>query len=223
MSPSNNQDRAQDHAGASDPTNADQSSAARWLDPVFLRPHFEGKSILVAVTGGIAAYKACTIVSRLAQAGAQVTVAMTPSATNFVTPTTFQALSGNPVYTSSWEHIESSDPQHIALADRCDAAIVAPCTMNTLANLVQGRTDDVVSLILSAINRQITPVLLALAMNDTMWNQPSTGRNVAQAQDDGFTLVGPGEGWQACRHSGTGRMSEPESCIRAIAEALGAC
>ena len=192
----------------------------QWLDPSFLRPHFEGKSILVAITGGIAVYKVCTIVSRLAQAGAQVTVAMTPSATKFVTPLTFQALSGNPVYTSSWEHLESYDPQHISIADRCDAAIVAPCTMNTLAKLVHGQTDDVVSLILSAINRKKTPVLLAPAMNDNMWSQPSTARNIEQAMTDGYTLVGPGIGWQACRHAGTGRMSEPEACIQAIAHAI---
>src|SRR5690606_22803635 len=143
-----------------------------WLDPVFLRSRFENKSVLIGISGGIAGYKTCTIVSRLAQAGAQVTVAMTPAATKFVTPITFQALSGNPVYTSSWEHIESKDPQHISLADRCDVALVAPCTMDCLSKLVHGRTDDVVTLILSAIDRKKTPVFLAPAMNDAMWNQP---------------------------------------------------
>ena len=200
--------------------SADQSSGQDWLDPAVLRPHFENKSIFVGISGGIAVYKVCTIVSRLAQAGAQVTVAMTPAATKFVTPTTFQALSGNAVYTSSWEHIESKDPQHISLADRCDAAIIAPCTMNTLANLVNGHTDDVVTLILSAIDRKKTPVLLAPAMNDNMWTQPSNQRNVETAVADGFTLVGPGHGWQACRHTGTGRMSEPEACIEALVHAL---
>lgn len=199
----------------------DCTSDQDWLDPVFLRTHFENKSILIGISGGIAVYKVCTIVSRLAQAGAQVTVAMTPAATKFVNPITFQALSGNPVYTSSWEHVESKDPQHISLADRCDAAMVVPCTMNTLANLVHGQTNDVVTLILSAVVREKVPVLLAPAMNDAMWNQPSTQRNVKLAEEDGFTLVGPGHGWQACRHTGTGRMSEPESCIQAIAQALG--
>jgi len=200
--------------------DSDCSCNQDWLDPVFLRTHFENKSILVGISGGIAVYKVCTIVSRLAQAGANVTVAMTPAATKFVTPTTFQALSGNPVYTSSWEHIESKDPQHISLADRCDAALVAPCTMNTLANLVQGRTDDVVSLILSAIDRNRVPVMLAPAMNDAMWGQPSNLRNVELAVSDGFTLVGPGVGWQACRHSGTGRMSEPADCLKALKQAM---
>ena len=192
-----------------------------WLDPVFLRSRFENKSVLIGISGGIAVYKACTIVSRLAQAGAQVTVAMTPAATKFVTPITFQALSGNAVYTSSWEHIESKDPQHISLADRCDVALVAPCTMDCLSKLVHGRTDDVVTLILSAIDRKKTPVLLAPAMNDAMWNQPSNLRNVDLAIADGFGMIGPGVGWQACRHTGTGRMSEPQDCIRALWEALG--
>ncbi len=196
-------------------------NAKNWLAPDTLRPHVEGKSILVGISGGIAVYKVCTIVSRLAQAGAQVTVAMTPAATKFVSSITFQALSGNPVYTSSWEHIESKDPQHISLADRCDLALVAPCTMDMLSKLVHGRTDDVVSLILSAVNRQRTPVLLAPAMNDQMWNQPSNLRNVALAQQDGFTQIGPGVGWQACRHTGTGRMSEPVDICRAISERLG--
>ncbi|MEZ6165180.1 MAG: flavoprotein [Phycisphaerales bacterium] len=196
-------------------------NAKNWLAPDALRPHVEGKSILVGISGGIAVYKVCTVVSRLAQAGAQVTVAMTPAATNFVTPITFQALSGNPVYTSSWEHIESKDPQHISLADRCDLALVAPCTMDMLSKLVHGRTDDVVTLILSAINRKNTPVILAPAMNDQMWNQPSNLRNVELAKQDGFLQVGPGVGWQACRHTGTGRMSEPEDICRAICKAMG--
>tara|TARA_A100000171_G_scaffold51663_1_gene66681 strand:+ start:8334 stop:8942 length:609 start_codon:yes stop_codon:yes gene_type:complete len=197
------------------------SNAKNWLAPDSLRPHVEGKSILVGISGGIAVYKVCTVVSRLAQAGAQVTVAMTPAATNFVTPITFQALSGNPVYTSSWEHIESKDPQHISLADRCDLALIAPCTMDMLSKLVHGRTDDVVTLILSAINRTKTPVILAPAMNDQMWNQPSNLRNVKLAEQDGFKQVGPGVGWQACRHTGTGRMSEPEDICRVVCETLG--
>lgn len=180
---------------------------------------FRSRRVLVGVCGGIAAYKTCTIVSRLAQAGAEVTVAMTESATRFVTPLTFQALSGRPVYTSAWEHIESHDPQHIALAGRADLAIVAPCTMDALARLATGRTDDVVTLILSAIDRTKTPVLLAPSMNAVMWQQPSTQRNLATLKADGFEFVGPADGWQACRTIGTGRMSEPEEILVA-AQAL---
>ncbi len=190
------------------------------LDPAELRPRFQGRRILIGVSGGIAAYKVCTVVSRLAQAGAEVTVLMTEAATRFVTPLTFQALSARPVYTSSWQHTEASDPQHIALADRCEAALIAPCTMDMMAKLATGRTDDVISLALSAINRSTTPVLLAPAMNDVMWNQPSTRRNAAQLEADGFRLVGPGTGWQACRHVGTGRMVEPEDLIEALSRSL---
>jgi len=175
-----------------------------------------GARVLVGVTGGIAAYKTAMLVSRLAQAGAEVTVAMTDAATKFVTPLTFQALSGRPVYTSPWQHIESSDPQHIALASAATVAIVAPCTMDCLATLATGRTDDVVTLILSAVDRAKTPVLLAPAMNTVMWQQPSTTRNVATLKSDGFVIVGPEDGWQACRNVGPGRMSEPEDLFRQI-------
>ncbi|MEL6740652.1 MAG: flavoprotein [Planctomycetota bacterium] len=193
-----------------------------WLDPSMLRAHVEGRSVFVGVCGGIAVYKVCTLVSRLAQAGAEVTVAMTPSATRFVSALTFQALSGRAVYTSPWDHIESQDPQHIALADRTDVAIVAPCTMDTMGKLASGRTDDVVTLILSAIDRAKTPVLLAPAMNEVMWNQPSTRRNAETLRGDGFGVLSPGNGWQACRHEGAGRLPEPEELAEAVAKALAA-
>ena len=179
-----------------------------------------GRRIFVGVTGGIAAYKTAMLVSRLAQRGAEVTVAMTEAATHFITPLTFQALSARPVYTSAWEHIESKDPQHISLADSADAVVVAPCTMDCMAKLATGRTDDVVTLILSAVDRTKTPVLLAPSMNNVMWAQPTTQRNLRTLLDDGFEIVGPGDGWQACRHTGTGRMSEPEQILEALLQAL---
>lgn len=179
-----------------------------------------GVNVLVGVGAGIAAYKTCQLVSRLAQSGASVTVAMTESATRFVTPLTFQALSGRPVYTSAWEHIESADPQHVSLARNCQVAIVAPCTMDLMAKLAMGRCDDVVTLILSAIDRARTPVLLAPAMNAAMWGQPSTQRNLVTLKSDGFGIVGPDEGWQACRTSGPGRMSEPDALFDAVVAAI---
>ncbi|MBS0197164.1 MAG: hypothetical protein JSR77_10435 [Planctomycetes bacterium] len=197
--------------------NPRQSPAA---DPAVLRPVVAGKRILVGVTGGIAAYKTATIVSRLAQAGANVTVAMTDAATHFVTPLTFQSLSANHVYTSSWEHVDSKDPQHISLASGADLAVVAPCTMDCMAKLAAGFTDDVVTLILSAVDRVRTPVLLAPAMNTVMWRQPATQRNFARLAEDGFRFIGPGDGWQACRMVGEGRMSEPEDILAAIAQTL---
>jgi len=124
------------------------------------------------------------------------------------------------VYTSSWDHLESKDPQHISLASSLDAAVIAPCTMDCMANLASGRTSDVVTLILSAIDRRKTPVLLAPSMNAVMWAQPSTQRNLATLIEDGFQIVGPDDGWQACRTNGTGRMSEPEAILAALATAM---
>ena len=184
-----------------------------------LRSRVEGHTILIGICGGIAAYKTATVVSRLAQAGAKVVVAMTPAATKFVAPLTFQALSANPVYCSPWDHIDAMDPQHISLASRSRVALVAPCTMDCMARLAGGRADDVVSLILSAIDRSRTPVLLAPAMNTVMWRQAATQRNAAQLAADGFEFVGPGTGWQACREVGEGRRSEPEELLEAVAAA----
>ncbi|MDX2115008.1 MAG: flavoprotein [Planctomycetota bacterium] len=181
---------------------------------------FRGARIIVGVTGGIAVYKSATLVSRLAQAGADVTVLMTEAATRFVTPLTFQALSARPVYTSAWQHTEAHDPQHIALARSASAAVIAPCTMDCMARLAQGLTDDVVTLVLSAVDRSRTPVLLAPSMNEVMWAQPATQRNARQLAADGFTLVGPASGWQACRAVGPGRMVEPEELFSALAAAL---
>lgn len=183
---------------------------------------WRGRRVLVGVTGGIAAYKVCTVVSRLAQAGAEVTVAMTEAATKFVGPVTFQALSGRPVFTSAWDQLDGADPQHIRLASALDVAVVAPCTMDFLAKLATGRTDDMVSLILSAVDRARTPVLLAPSMNAAMWAQPSTQRNLRTLAEDGFSFVGPAEGWQACRTVGAGRMSEPEEILSALAAAVKA-
>jgi phosphopantothenoylcysteine decarboxylase/phosphopantothenate--cysteine ligase len=202
-------------AGSGKPTGSGVSGSASALGDAA-----RGARVLVGVTGGIAAYKTAMVVSRLAQAGAEVTVAMTEGATKFVTPLTFQALSGRPVYTTPWEHIEASDPQHIALASAARLAIVAPCTMDCLARLATGRADDVVTLILSAVDRKKCPVLLAPAMNSVMWSQPATQRNLATLREDGFEIIGPDEGWQACRQVGPGRMSEPEAILERAAALL---
>jgi len=185
-----------------------------------LKPDRPTPRIIIGITGGIAVYKVATVVSRLSQSGADVTVVMTEAATRFVAPLTFQALSANPVYTSPWDHIENRDPQHISLALRADVCVIAPCTMDCMAKLATGRTDDVVTLIVSAIDRAKTPVLLAPSMNSVMWSQASTQRNLATLRADGFGMIGPDDGWQACRHTGTGRMSEPEAILEAIAGAL---
>jgi phosphopantothenoylcysteine decarboxylase/phosphopantothenate--cysteine ligase len=181
-----------------------------------------GRRIIVGLTGGIACYKIAYLVSRLVQEGDAVTVAMTEAATRFVTPLTFQALSGNPVYTNQWEHVESKDPQHIATARRADAMIIAPSSMDMLAKLAIGRTDDVVSLLVSAIDRAKQPVLLAPSMNAAMYGQPSTQRNLEQLRADGFHIIEPASGWQACRTEGVGRLPEPEALFEEINRVLNA-
>lgn len=184
------------------------------------RDPVNGRSIIVGLTGGIACYKVANVVSALAQRGATVTVVMTDAATRFVTPLTFQALSGRPVYTSPWDHIESSDPQHISLARAADLMLVAPCTMDMLARLATGRADDVVSLVAAGIDPRTTPVLLAPSMNATMWSQASTQRNLTQLEADGFRIVQPGDGWQACRTEGIGRLPEPDELLAAVVDVL---
>lgn len=204
------------------PAQADRGDSARGATSDGSDPAraLAGRRIIVGITGGIAAYKTAELVSRLVQAGADVTVAMTPAAGRFVAPLTFEALSGQAVYTSAWEPDSPGDPQHVALARSADAVVVAPCTMDCLARLATGLADDIVTLIVAAVDRHRTPVILAPAMNATMWSQPSTQRNVATLRGDGYVLVGPTTGWQACRTQGPGRMSEPGELLDAIADAI---
>lgn len=181
-----------------------------------------GRRLIVGLTGGIACYKVASVVSALVQDGADVTVAMTDAATRFIAPLTFEALSGRPVYTSQWEHVEAHDPQHIALAREAHLMLIAPCTMDMLARLASGRCDDVVSLIAAAIDPAQTPVLLAPSMNTVMWRQKSTRRNLARLEEDGFRVIAPGDGWQACRSVGPGRLAEPEQIVAEAKAALTA-
>ncbi len=178
------------------------------------------KRILLIVSGGIAAYKVCHVVSALAQRGAEVTVAMTEAATRFVTPLTFQSLSGRPVFTSQWDQFDQADPQHVRLAHGLDAALVAPCTMNTVARLTHGFVDDAVTAILAAVDRSRVPVLIAPSMNAEMWDQPATQRNLTTLREDGFRVIEPAVGWQACRREGAGRLPEPADLLEALAEAV---
>lgn len=174
------------------------------------------RRVIVGVTGGIACYKIAQVVSRLVQADVDVTVAMTDAATRFITPLTFEALSGRAVYSSQWQHIESHDPQHISLARAAEVMLIAPCTMDMLAKLAHGRCDDVVSLIASALDWTQQAMLIAPSMNEVMWNQQATQRNVEQLKADGCEIIEPGEGWQACRTEGKGRLAEPEVIVDAV-------
>jgi phosphopantothenoylcysteine decarboxylase/phosphopantothenate--cysteine ligase len=180
----------------------------------------KGRRIAVGVCAGIASYKVCGVVSTLAQAGAEVTVAMTQDAQRFVTPLVFQSLAGRPVLTSPWESVQPADPQHIRAAASLDAFLIAPCTMDMLAKLATGRCDDMVSLLAASVERKRTRVLLAPSMNETMWHQPSTQRNLAMLRDDGFIVLDPATGWQACRAIGPGRLPEADDLVDALAESL---
>jgi phosphopantothenoylcysteine synthetase/decarboxylase len=173
-----------------------------------------GRSVLVCVCGGIAAYKVCDVVSKLSQAKASVTVAMTAEALHFVGATTFQALTANPVYTDLWIPIGGRDPQHIRLAQQSDLILVAPCTGNMLAKMANGIADELVSVLLLAADPK--RVVIAPAMNEGMWNHPATQRNARRVFEDGVQFIGPGEGWQACRTVGVGRMSEPKEILEAV-------
>lgn len=165
---------------------------------------------LVVVCGGIAAYKTCTLVSRLVQAGATTTVVMTDAAQRFVTPLTFQTLTGRPVYSSLWQAEENYDSQHIGLARGIDLAIVAPATANIIARLASGLCDDLPTTCLCALPANV-PVLFAPAMNADMWQNPITQRNAQTLRQTlNWQQVGPETGWQACRTRGPGRMAEPQ-------------
>jgi len=194
------------------------------LTPEFLaslRGALGQRRVLVGVGAGIAAYKVCSVVSALAQCGAEVQVAMSEGATRFVAPLTFEALSGRPVLTSVWTQHEPGDPQHIAAAGRTDLMLVAPCTMDQLSRFAAGRADDIVSLLVASIDRARTPVLLAPSMNDAMWRQPATQRNLRLLTDDGFEILQPALGWQACRTVGVGRLPEPEQILSALVARSG--
>ena len=177
----------------------------------------QGREILVGVTGGIAAYKAADLVSLLAQEGAAVSVVMTEHATRFVGPLTFQALSRRPVYTDLFAE-GAYEADHIALADRAEAAVVAPATANVIGKLAAGIADDLLSTVLVALR---VPVILAPAMNEAMWNHPAVQANVETLRRRGVRFVGPEEGRLACGTEGPGRMAEPETILAEIVAVLG--
>ena len=169
-----------------------------------------GKRITLGVTGGIAAYKAAELVRLLVKLGANVKVVMTEAATRFVTPVTFQALSGNLVFADQWDPRIANNMPHIELSREADLILVAPASADFLAKLTHGLADDLLSTLALARN---CPLLVAPAMNLQMWNNPATQRNVATLRGDGITLLGPASGEQACGETGQGRMIEPEEIV----------
>ena len=167
-----------------------------------------GRHIVLGLSGGIACFKSAELVRALTQAGASVQVVMTEAACQFITPVTMQALSGQPVVLSQWDVREPNNMAHINLSREADAILVAPASADFMAQLAQGRANDLLALLCLARPIAACPLLLAPAMNREMWDHPATRRNCAQVVADGATLLGPGNGDQACGETGDGRMLE---------------
>ncbi|MGE5470659.1 MAG: bifunctional phosphopantothenoylcysteine decarboxylase/phosphopantothenate--cysteine ligase CoaBC [Bacteroidota bacterium] len=171
------------------------------------------KSIILGVTGGIAAYKAAELVRLLGKQGADVQVAMTEGATHFVASTTFQALSGKPVFTDQWDQRMPNAMAHIDLSRSADLILIAPASADFLARIAHGFANDLLATMVLARD---CPLLVAPAMNRQMWENPATQRNVAQLAADGIQILGPASGEQACGEIGAGRMLEPEEIVEEV-------
>ncbi|WP_305073501.1 bifunctional phosphopantothenoylcysteine decarboxylase/phosphopantothenate--cysteine ligase CoaBC [Propionivibrio sp.] len=173
----------------------------------------KGKRIALGVTGGIAAYKAAELVRLLVKQGASVQVAMTEAATHFVTPTTFQALSGNRVFTDQWDSGVANSMAHIQLSRDADVLLIAPASADFLAKAANGIADNLLTTLTLARD---CPLLVAPAMNRQMWTNPATQRNMATLLGDNVTVLGPASGEQACGEIGDGRMLEPEEILAEV-------
>ena len=176
-----------------------------------------GKHVVLGVTGGIAAYKACEVASRLRKLGAEVDVIMTANATKLVQPLTFETLSGRAVVVDTFERRDSWDVKHISLAQKADVMLVAPATANLMAKLANGIADDMLSTTLLATK---APILLAPAMNTGMWTAAATQQNLQTLLARGVKTVGPDSGFLACGDTGAGRMSEPAEIVEAVTALL---
>jgi len=169
--------------------------------------------VLLGVTGGIAAYKSAEIVRRLRERGAEVQVVMTAGARQFVTPLTFQALSGRPVRSDLWDEAAEAAMGHIELARWADRILVAPATAGFIGRLAHGLADDLLTTLCLATD---APLSVAPAMNRLMWANAATQANVALLRSRGITILGPGVGDQACGETGLGRMLEPAELVDAV-------
>ena len=174
-----------------------------------------GLNVLLGVSGGIAAYKAVDLASKLTAAGALVDAVMTENACKFILPKSFEAVTGRAVYTSMWENPAGFQIEHISLADSADIVVVAPATANIIGKAANGICDDLLSTILCACWQR--KVLFAPAMNEKMWINPAVQNNVKTLKERGFEIIGPQIGRLACGEEGIGRMAE----VADIMERLG--
>ena len=178
-----------------------------------------GKKILLGLTGGVACYKAAELARALGKVGASVQVVMTQAATQFITPVTMQALTGNTVYTDQWDARIANNMAHIDLTRGIDAIVIVPCSTDFIFKLAHGACDDLLSTLCVARPHGV-PLMVAPAMNVAMWQNPATQRNVAQIEQDGILLLGPEAGAQACGEVGLGRMLEPQQLLEEIIAAF---
>ena len=175
------------------------------------------KRIVLGITGGIAAYKSAELVRLLVKDGVDVQVVMTAAACGFITPATFQALSGKPVFTDMWDGRVTDGMAHIALSRGADAIVIAPATADFLASVAHGLGGDLLSTLCLA---RECPLMVAPAMNRQMWENKATQRNIAQLAADGVAILGPASGGQACGEVGLGRMLEPAEIVAEIESQL---
>ncbi|GAB6990507.1 bifunctional phosphopantothenoylcysteine decarboxylase/phosphopantothenate--cysteine ligase CoaBC [Paenibacillus pini] len=172
-----------------------------------------GKTIVLGVTGGIAAYKAASLCSKLVQRGADVHVIMTSSAKQFITELTLQSLSKNPVYSDTFDERDPEVVSHIRLADVADLVLIAPATANMIAKMAHGLADDMLSTTLLAT---MAPVMVAPAMNVHMYGHPAVVHNMRTLEARGVMMIEPGEGLLACGYVGKGRLEEPETIVEVV-------
>ena len=177
------------------------------------------KNVLFCLSGSIACYKACTVISRLAQAGVTVQVAATPSALRFVGEATLEGLSGRAVFSDLWEPGRALD--HIELARAADLALVCPATASTVNRLAAGLGEDAIGTLFLAWELGEKPWWLAPAMNGRMWSHPATRASLARLREWGVRVLEPDEGAHACGEEGPGRLAEPEAIAAAVLEELG--
>ena len=171
-------------------------------------------NILLGVSGGIAAYKAVDLASSLTAAGARVNTVMTENACRFVSPKSFEGVTGSAVFTGMWSTPEEYRSGHIAILDWADIVVVAPATADIIGKIANGICDDLLSTTLCVC--WCKPTLLAPAMNNNMWTNPAIQRNVAMVKKMGFQIIGPAKGRLACGTEAIGRMVEPQNIIKAI-------
>lgn len=175
------------------------------------------KTIILGISGGIAAYKTADLTRRLVEVGAEVHVMMTRSAQQFITPLTLQTLSGHPVHTELFNLTQEQEISHIAMADKADLIVIAPASANIIAKTAHGICDDLLTTVLCATQ---APILLAPSMNVHMWENPIVQENVQKLKKLGFKIVEPDSGSLACGYTGKGRLPDPECLIKEIEKIL---